>query len=176
MWKTLLLFLCIGVCSYQGILLYEAHEFCLRTHLENEYLLKNPLCADPWQRRLHGPKQDQVCHHAAFENTVHPLACAWKKTWDQVGINRLWLTITESYWLLFGIITPTCCMSVIMLFWSCNQSSARKATQQMQRELIMTLEQMERPRQKKRQKVYQLIEPIYQQQREERNRIELLNV
>lgn len=195
---TLLLCLSLGFLGYQGIHLYEAHGQCLRTQLENEYLLRNPLCADPWQRRLHGPKQDQVCQRAATENGVHPLACAWKHTWDQIGVMRLWLTVTESYWLLFGIITPTCCMVVIMFFWSWSQSSALKASQQMQRDVLGTLRDFrdfhrdprdlqvpaikEQKKKHKRAKVYQLVaEPSYwsqqqQQQQQERPRVELLNI
>jgi hypothetical protein len=167
---------------YQGIHFYEAHDACVRTHMENSYLLKNPLCADPWERRLHGPKQDQVCQRAAVENGVHPLACAWKHTWEQVGVNRLWATVTESYWLLFGIITPTCCTAIIMLFWTWNQRSARKATQ----EMIGAIQRLQAPvgserKKEKRKKVYQLVaEPSYfERQRETQGtspRVELLNV
>lgn len=173
-----------GFFGYQGIHFYEYHDACLRTQLENEYLLKNPLCSDPWQRRLHGPKQEQVCQHAATENRVHPLACAWKRSWDRMGIIQLWTTVTESYWLLFGIITPTCCMMVIMMFWTWNQSSARKATMTMQREVLGAIKELQyqppplREKKEKRPKVFQLVaEPSYvYREREGNSRLELLNI
>lgn len=173
----------IGFLCYQGIHFYEYHDACVRTHVENAYLLKNSLCADPWQRRLHGPKQEQVCQHAAAENAVHPLACAWKRTWDRLGVNQLWTSMTESHWLLFGIIAPTCCVVVIMAFWMWNQSSARQATRDMQREVLDIVTQRQllpaAAEKKKRKKVYQLVaEPSYYYRERDPNhsRVELLNV
>lgn len=181
--KILLLTIIVGFLAYQGIHFYEHHDACLRTQLENEYLLKNPLCADAWQRRLHGPKQEQVCQHAATENRVHPLACAWKRSWDRMAIIQLWTTVTESYWLLFGIITPTCCMVVMMVFWAWNQSSARKATREMQREVFGAIKELQQlpteKKEKRHKKVYQLVaEPsyIYRNQEHQQPRVELLNI
>lgn len=183
-----------GFLCYQGIHFYEYHDACVRTQVENDFLLKNPLCADPWQRRLHGPKQELVCQHAAAENAVHPLACAWKRSWDRLAMNQLWTAVTESHWLLFGIIAPTCCMIVIMTFWMWNQSSARQSAHRMQNDVLemMTTTRVagspalqlpsaiDKP--KKRKKVYQLVaEPSYHHYYRERepnnsSRLELLNI
>lgn len=183
-----LLVLFLGLfLGFQGVRFYEVYEVCLKTQMENELLLQNPICADPWKRVLHGPKQEQVCQHATQENRIHPLACAWKHTWSEGGVNQLWVRVTESYWLLFGVIASSFCTAIIMFFTSWNHGSTLKANKEMQKEMLGTMAKLmissssEIPRKEKRsrKKIYHLVaEPSYSYREREREtpKLELLDI
>lgn len=143
MWLASLVTLVVGgLMAHESIRFYEARQTCERTQKENERLLLNPLCADPWQRMTHGPKQEEACRAAEEENRVGTMACAVKTMWLGGAPAQLWERVTGSYWLLFGILAPTSCAAVMMCFWSCGQRAARRQTAEMQRELVDTMKQI----------------------------------
>lgn len=120
---TVLLFVFVG---YEAIRFRELWQTCIRTHEENERLLTNVLCADAWQRTLHGPKQEELCRVAREENDRTPEECAWRLLWMDGELHQLWVRVSTSYWLLFGLGAPALCTAVAMWFSNRNQAAARR--------------------------------------------------
>jgi hypothetical protein len=115
------------------------HQTCKTTQIENERILSNPLCKDPWQRQLHGPKQEAVCKHAQEEMLLSPFSCAWKNLWTQSELVRVWFMITESYVMVLSVVVPCLITCIFMLFWTCNEAKTRKFHQDMYRETLQTI-------------------------------------
>jgi hypothetical protein len=132
----LTLFIFLG---YETIRFRELHATCVRTQGENALLLQNVLCKDAWQRSLHGPKQEQLCQAAAEENARTPYECAWRALWTQGELHQLWVRISTSYWLMFGVGAPVLCTVVIMWFHNRNQAAARKDQQRLFEEMARAL-------------------------------------
>lgn len=197
---ALVALLAVGLAGHEVVRLYEARAACARTQAENALLLQNAVCADPFQRLVHGPKQDEACRRAEEENRVGTLGCAWKLAWREGAPNQLWERVTGSYWLLFGILAPAGCVAVAMCFWSCGQRAARAQTKEMQLQLLDTMRMLggggggvsKAPKPQRRHH-YDALPPIpsyysdpqwtqflaYQQQQQhhhQRPRVELLNV
>lgn len=120
---TLILVVFIG---YEAIRFRELWQTCVRTHEENDRLLNNVLCADAWQRTLHGPKQEELCRVAREENDRTPGECAWRLLWMEGEFHQLWTRVSTSYWLLFGLGAPALCTAIAMWFSNRNQAAARR--------------------------------------------------
>lgn len=127
--------------GYEAIRFRELHQTCIRTQEENERLLHNVLCADAWQRALHGPKQEELCRRAREENDRTPMECAWRALWTEGEFHQLWVRVSTSYWLLFGLGAPALCTMVYMWFSNRNQAAARRD----QRELFQEMAKALRP-------------------------------
>lgn len=120
---------------YESIRFYSHASECRLAQEQNTLLLQNPLCSDPWQRHVHGPKQEAVCEKARVENQVPFLLCAWQHMWLKGEANRVWLMITESYWMLLGIIVPCLVAAIAMVFWTCEKRASRHGMYDFQREM-----------------------------------------
>jgi hypothetical protein len=113
---------------HEGLRFYTLRLTCERVHTENALLLENPLCADPWQRHLHGTKQEQVCARAAAENAMSPMACAWSAMWTQGEVARVWAMLTESHWMLASVVVPSTLL-IIYLYFSARKERERENRQ-----------------------------------------------
>lgn len=138
---VLALLILLVFVGYEAIRFRELRQTCIRTHEENERLLHNVLCADAWQRSLHGPKQEELCRRAREENDRTPLECAWRSLWADGELNQLWVRVSTSYWLMFGLGAPVLCTMVVMWFSNRNQAAARRD----QRELFQEMAKALRP-------------------------------
>lgn len=136
MWKTLL-FLTVAspFLVFELLRFYTAHQTCKTVYAENDLLLSNVLCADAWQRHIHGTKQDAACKLAQTENLVSPFSCAWKSMWKEGEPYRLWLMITESYWMLAVIIVPCLLLTIWLMFWSWNERAHRSQHAALQKDM-----------------------------------------
>jgi hypothetical protein len=112
---------------YEGVRLYTHHQECSTSHAQNELLLKNPTCSDPWKRHAHGPKQQQACERAEAENLVSVMACAWQGMWMHGEAKRVWSMLTENYFMLASIVVPSVLLIIFLLFWSCNERATRRS-------------------------------------------------
>lgn len=139
--SVLALLILLVFVGYETIRFRELHQTCIRTQEENERLLHNVLCADAWQRSLHGPKQEELCRRAREENDRTPLECAWRSLWADGELNQLWVRVSTSYWLMFGLGAPALCTIVVMWFSNRNQAAARRD----QRELFQEMAKALRP-------------------------------
>jgi hypothetical protein len=139
---VLAVFLSIGLgplLVFEGLRFNTLHQTCKTTQIENERILTNPLCKDPWQRQLHGPKQEAVCKHAQEEMMLSPFSCAWKNLWSQSELVRVWFMITESYVMILSVVVPCLITCIFMLFWTCNEAKTRTFHQEMYRETLKTI-------------------------------------
>lgn len=130
--------LCISILpffAYEGIRFYTHHGQCQTRHTQNQLLLENVLCSDPWQTLAHGPKQQAACDKAFHENQVSILSCTWQEMWLNGELNRVWSAITDNVWTLFAFIMPVVMLTVVLLFSSCNEGRARRDMMQMQKEM-----------------------------------------
>lgn len=137
----LALFILIFV-GYETIRFRELFQTCVHTQETNERILANVLCADAWQRALHGPKQEELCRLAQEENARTPLECAWRALWTEGELHQLWVRVSTSYWLLFGLGAPAVCMAVYMWFSNRNQAAARKDQKELFTEMAKALRPM----------------------------------
>lgn len=102
-------------------------------------LLANVLCADAWQRHVHGPNQDAACKKAQDENLVSPFSCASQRMWKEGEVHRVWKLVTESYLMLLAIIVPCLLLTIWMMFWSYNERAARSQAHSIQKEMLAVM-------------------------------------
>ncbi len=164
MWKALL-FLTVAspFIVYESLRLYTSHETCKKVYAENELLLSNILCADAWQRHIHGTKQDAACKQAEHENLVSPFSCAWKSMWTDGEPYKLWTMITTSYMMMGAIIVPSLLLTIWLFFWSWNERASRRQTIDMQKEMYRETLKMVGSIKQQHQIQY---EPVLQQERQ----------
>lgn len=124
---------------FEGLRFQTLHQTCKTTQLENERMLSNPLCKDPWQRQLHGPKQEAACKHAEQEMMLSPFSCAWKNLWSQSDLVRVWFMITESYVMVLSVVVPCLITCIFMVFWTCNEAKTRTFHKEMYKETLKTI-------------------------------------
>ncbi|MBX9635991.1 MAG: hypothetical protein K2Q45_00380 [Nitrosomonas sp.] len=152
---------------YESLRFYTHHAECQVAHNQNALLLDNPLCSDPWQLYSHGPKQQTACDKARLENQVSVLSCAWQLMWVQGQPNRVFTMITESYWMLFGLLLPTMLFTLYLIFKMCIENTQhRREMSVKERMFLETLHYVQRPQQ---QPVRFYLEEQQQQEQEELN-------
>lgn len=142
---SVILSVCLGpLVVFEGLRFHTLHQTCKKTHLENERLLQNNLCKDPWQRQLHGPKQESACRTAEEEMLLSPFSCAWKNLWSKNELVRVWFMIADSYVMILSIVVPCLIVSIVMLFWTCNESKTRNFQKEMFKEILRKKKDYER--------------------------------
>jgi len=120
---------------YESLRFYTAHKVCAQTHFQNELLLSNKMCADPWELHLHGEKAGEACRKAIEENRVSPLSCAWQHMWIKGEPYKVWSMLTDSYWMLGAVVVPSVLLTIWLIFSGWHQTRARKETMSFQREM-----------------------------------------
>jgi hypothetical protein len=121
---------------HEGLRFYTLRLTCERVHTENALLLENALCADPWQRHLHGAKQEQVCVRAAAENAISPTSCAWSAMWTQGEVARVWAMLTESHWMLAAVVVPSTLLTIYLAFSVYKERGQERRLFDFQREMF----------------------------------------
>jgi hypothetical protein len=121
---------------HEGLRFYTLRLTCERVHTENALLLENPLCTDPWQRHLHGAKQEQVCVRAAAENAISPTSCAWSAMWTQGEVARVWAMLTESHWMLAAVVVPSTLLTIYLAFSVYKERGQERRLFDFQREMF----------------------------------------
>jgi len=127
---------------YESIRGYTTYQTCSKIHAQNQLLLDNPLCSDPWQRHLHGEKQNALCNQAQQENLISPASCAMKRMWTEGEVYRVWTMFTHSYWMLTAALALGLGASlglVMILLWSCDRRAQRKSQEQLYRETLLAV-------------------------------------
>lgn len=135
LWSLLTLSL-LPLFAYEGIRFFTHIQECQVRHMQNQLLLDNVLCSDPWQTQAHGPKQQAACDKAQGENQVSVLSCAWQEMWLKGELKRIWSSITESPFMLFAFIVPCLMLTIGLLFWTCNERATRREMFGMQKEMF----------------------------------------
>jgi hypothetical protein len=136
------LFFALSFFSYESLRFYATHHRCSTTYAQNELLLRNPLCADPYNRFLHGPKQEEACTRAHNENLVSPTSCALRALWHESEPMRVWRTVIESHWMLFGLGSVAISVSIIMWSRSCTHKAQLRARRDMHAETMQVMREL----------------------------------
>ena len=132
--------------AYEGIRFFTHIQECHVRQIQNQLLLDNVLCSDPWQTQAHGPKQQAACDKAQKENQVSVVSCAWQEMWLKGELKRVWSSITESQVMLVAFLVPCLMLTIGLLFWSCNERATRKEMFSLHRDIYrQTLGAFQRP-------------------------------
>jgi hypothetical protein len=129
---SLLAPLFLGLFASHAVSYYEQYHLCTERMLKNIRILDTRMCNDPLEQHHLGEKAKQMCHTAQMENLVSPASCAWKNVWNMGGLNRIWVAIQESHWLIAVVIGSV----IAGFFWMWNESRKTKAIVGLQKEMF----------------------------------------
>lgn len=115
------------VLTVPCVLLYPGvvHEFqrweeclvvCQVRFDNNERVLNNEMCSNPFVRAEHGKNADDMCNKAWDENLATPKRCAWKKFWIEGEVYALYAQVAHSQLMLYGMLTPALLFIIYMVF------------------------------------------------------------
>lgn len=126
-----LLCVCYPIYHYESARFQECLGDCREQYIENNRILKNPICDNPAERILHGKKAQHICLQAQKENRQRPSVCALKKWWQEGELYGLYYRIAGSNLMLLSIILPTIFMIVYSLFTYCVYKNTQESFMKM---------------------------------------------
>ena len=99
----------VGILINVAITYYAIYNDCVDDQMMHHTRLQDQVCRNVY-KQLELGMQDK-CNESRKALVVGPMACAWKRTWEQGEIMRVWNTATDSGWKMLASFT------VIVLFF-----------------------------------------------------------